>query len=63
VVQSEVELSNEEQAQLQTELLALAASKDLPIQDLLFHESIPVDLRHQARIQRRQLAVWAESKF
>ncbi len=33
------------------------------IQDILFHKSFPVDIRHNAKIGREQLAVWAAAKL
>jgi acyl-CoA synthetase (AMP-forming)/AMP-acid ligase II len=47
------------------ELLKLGAEHEQtrPIQDVLFHPSFPVDVRHNAKIQREKLAVWAEVKM
>ncbi len=44
------------------ELLALGAAYEhtSPIRDILFHPSFPVDVRHNAKISREKLAVWAE---
>jgi hypothetical protein len=33
------------------------------IRDLLIHPSLPVDIRHNAKIFREQLAVWAGKKL
>ena len=33
------------------------------IQDILFHKSFPVDIRHNAKIGREKLAVWAATKL
>ena len=33
------------------------------IQQILFHKSIPVDIRHNAKIGRGKLALWAEKKL
>jgi len=33
-----------------------------PVKRVLFHPSLPVDARHNAKIQREKLAVWAEGK-
>lgn len=33
------------------------------IKDILFHPSFPVDIRHNAKIFREKLAVWAEGKL
>ena len=44
-----------------TELLELARANDLTrmIQHVLFYPSLPVDIRHNAKINREELAVWA----
>ncbi len=46
---------------VRAELLDLAARHDLTrdIKILLFHDSFPVDIRHNAKIFRERLAVWA----
>ena len=50
---------------IQTDLLQLgrnhAVSKS--IQQILFHNSFPVDIRHNAKIGREKLAVWAARKL
>ena len=33
------------------------------IQQILFHKSFPVDIRHNAKIGREKLAVWAAEKL
>ncbi len=33
------------------------------IDDILFHRSFPVDIRHNAKIYREKLAQWAEGKL
>jgi hypothetical protein len=47
------------------ELLELGASKPhtRDIRTILFHDSFPVDIRHNAKIFRDKLAVWAEKKL
>jgi len=47
------------------ELLALGAQYEhtRQIQDVLFHPSFPMDVRHNAKIQREKLAVWAASQL
>jgi acyl-CoA synthetase (AMP-forming)/AMP-acid ligase II len=47
------------------ELLALGAQHEhtRPIRDVLFHPSFPMDVRHNAKIQREKLAVWAASRL
>ena len=49
------------QRDLVQELLALAAKHPLtqPIQEVLIHPSLPVDIRHNSKIFREQLTVWA----
>ena len=46
---------------LQGELLAMGAASALTetIETVLFHDSFPVDIRHNAKIFREKLAVWA----
>jgi acyl-CoA synthetase (AMP-forming)/AMP-acid ligase II len=46
------------------EMLALGAEHELTrdIGDVLFHPDFPVDVRHNAKIQRTKLAVWAEEQ-
>lgn len=34
-----------------------------PIKDILFHPRFPVDVRHNAKIQREKLAVWASKRL
>jgi olefin beta-lactone synthetase len=51
--------------QLLTELSALAAGnpQTAAIQTFLIHRAMPVDIRHNAKIFREQLAVWATAKL
>lgn len=51
--------------QLRSELLALAANypHTSGIDSVLFHPSFPVDIRHNAKIFREKLAVWAEGQL
>jgi acyl-CoA synthetase (AMP-forming)/AMP-acid ligase II len=51
-------------AQLRAELLALGASQPhtRSIQTILFHPGFPVDIRHNAKIFREKLAVWARGR-
>lgn len=50
--------------QLTEELLTLAQKSHLTseIRTVLFHRSFPVDIRHNAKIFREKLAIWAEKK-
>jgi len=49
---------------LREELLALARKHERtrPIDRILFHPSLPVDIRHNAKINREQLATWADGR-
>jgi len=51
--------------QLLTQLRQLAGQHPLtqPIQDFLIHPSLPVDIRHNAKIFREKLAVWAARRL
>jgi acyl-CoA synthetase (AMP-forming)/AMP-acid ligase II len=51
--------------ELKDELLELAAANELTrsIRTVLFHKSFPVDIRHNSKIFREKLAVWAENKI
>jgi acyl-CoA synthetase (AMP-forming)/AMP-acid ligase II len=50
---------------LKEELLELAAAHQLTrnIRTVLFHRSFPVDIRHNSKIFREKLAVWAQKKL
>ena len=52
-------------ARLADELLELARSNPLTaaIRDIAFHPGFPTDIRHNAKIRREDLAVWAARKF
>lgn len=53
------------QEQLRSELLALAAANPHTnsINTILFHPAFPVDIRHNAKIFREKLAVWAAEQL
>jgi acyl-CoA synthetase (AMP-forming)/AMP-acid ligase II len=53
-----------EQEQIRRELFELGSSypHTKQIQQILFHPAFPVDIRHNAKIFREKLAVWAEEK-
>jgi acyl-CoA synthetase (AMP-forming)/AMP-acid ligase II len=57
--------SRAEQADLRAELLRLAAahSTTTAIRHVLFHPRLPVDPRHNSKIERPALARWAEKHF
>ena len=50
---------------LRAELLELGSANGLTrtIGDLLFHPSLPVDVRHNAKINREALSVWADKRL
>ena len=50
---------------LERELLALGSERELtrPVKTILFHPSFPVDTRHNAKIFREKLAVWAQERL
>jgi acyl-coenzyme A synthetase/AMP-(fatty) acid ligase len=50
---------------LTAELLDLAAANELTgsIRTVLFHKSFPVDIRHNSKIFREKLALWARKKL
>jgi acyl-CoA synthetase (AMP-forming)/AMP-acid ligase II len=54
-----------DQDQFQRELQELAAANPLTatIETFLFHPALPVDIRHNVKIFREKLAVWAERKL
>lgn len=62
IVETKGKLSNFQQKELEDELLKLAKQDRLTadIQKVLYHPSFPVDVRHNAKIHRPDLAVWAK---
>lgn len=54
-----------DRSQLLTQLRQLAGQHSLtrPIEDFLIHPSLPVDIRHNAKIFREKLAVWAARRL
>ncbi|MGA8180901.1 MAG: fatty acid CoA ligase family protein [Desulfobacterales bacterium] len=50
---------------LRNELLGLARQNELTkdIKTILFHKSFPVDIRHNSKIYREKLALWAEKQI
>ena len=50
---------------IKNELLELAVQNEFTkdIKTILFHKSFPVDIRHNSKIFREKLAVWAEKKL
>lgn len=57
--------NNAEHDRLRRELLELGAKSELTkvIRTILFHPKFPVDIRHNAKIFREKLAVWAEGRL
>lgn len=55
----------DQRRRLVEELLELKASHPLtqPIRNILLHPSLPVDIRHNAKIFRERLAVWAAGQL
>ena len=58
-------LTATEAKRVRRELLELgsARTQTQPIRDILFHPSFPVDIRHNSKIFREKLAVWAARKL
>lgn len=57
--------SRKSETELRNELLAMGQTYELTkgIQDILFHDRFPVDIRHNSKIFREKLTVWAEQKM
>jgi acyl-CoA synthetase (AMP-forming)/AMP-acid ligase II len=57
--------SASEETQFRNELLELGAASELTrqIRDILFHPSLPVDTRHNVKINREALAAWAAGRL
>jgi acyl-coenzyme A synthetase/AMP-(fatty) acid ligase len=55
----------DDEARLRRELLELGAANPLTasIRTVLFHPSLPVDTRHNVKINREALAAWAASRI
>ena len=51
--------------ELKQELLTLASKHEMtkPIKHVMFHPRFPVDIRHNAKIGREQLALWAKGEL
>lgn len=64
VICIELEKGQRESAKLTEELRAIGKGHDhtRSIQTVLYHRSFPVDVRHNAKIFREKLAVWAAGK-
>ncbi len=64
-IELEPEDSGKDKKGLKKELLALAKASPISedIETIRFHRAFPVDIRHNSKIFREQLAVWAEKKI
>ena len=64
-VELEQEFKNDDQKIITAELLEIGArfEQTKSIQHVLFHPAFPVDIRHNAKIGREKLAVWAEKQI
>jgi hypothetical protein len=64
-VELETKLGKEEQELVRAELLELGSRypHTKNIQKILFHPAFPVDIRHNAKIFREKLAVWAKGQL
>lgn len=64
IIEKRVE-SRINESDLRNELLAMGQTYELTkgIRDILFHSRFPVDIRHNSKIFREKLTVWAEQKM
>ncbi|MBC8115818.1 MAG: AMP-binding protein [Candidatus Saccharimonas sp.] len=64
-VELEAEAHRASKSTLTEELLALGAKHETSrrIQTILFHDAFPVDIRHNSKIFREKLAVWAAKRM
>ncbi len=64
-IELQPDAANTNQRTLHDELLAMAANHPhtKQIKDFLFHPKFPVDIRHNAKIGREKLALWAQRKL
>lgn len=64
-VELEPEVHKSERATVHAELLALGEKHPCTqnIRDLLFHTGFPVDIRHNAKINREKLGKWAQRRL
>ncbi len=64
-IQLHARLGRAARRRLTAELLALGAVNDLTrdIRAVLYHPRFPLDVRHNAKIAREQLAVWAQGRL
>jgi acyl-coenzyme A synthetase/AMP-(fatty) acid ligase len=64
-IELEKMVSGQDKKELKKELLKIAARNDLTknIKTVLFHKAFPVDIRHNSKIFREKLAVWAAKRL
>ncbi len=64
-VETEAGLSEIDQQQITDDVLEMAKAFEhtRSIQTVLFHSGFPVDIRHNAKIGREKLALWAQKKL
>lgn len=64
-VELEEECKNDDRKSIKIELLTIGAQFDQTksIQHILFHHAFPVDIRHNAKIGREKLVIWAEKEI
>lgn len=65
VVELEPGAHSAERGRIRGELLQLGSEKEHTrgIRDVLFHDGFPVDIRHNAKINRPALALWAQKEL
>lgn len=63
-VELEDEFKNDDRKLITAELLKIGVQfeQTKSIQNVLFHSTFPVDIRHNAKIGREKLAIWAQKK-
>ena len=63
-IELESGVGKSEQPRIRRELLEIAAGHEITagLRELLFHPAFPVDIRHNAKIFREKLALWAEKE-
>lgn len=64
-IELEPDARRQDEAQLRAELLAIGAQfpHTQTIRTVLFHPAFPVDIRHNAKIFREKLAIWAKEQL
>jgi olefin beta-lactone synthetase len=65
IIETEKPLNSKRQLKLKNELLELALTSNLSrsIDLILFHQNFPVDIRHNAKINREKLGKWAAGEI